>query len=80
MSGTTVNNYIVQAALENAQELIDAVKMRTIKLLSEADVAWFLNKIEEPFNPNEKLKSALRRYSEAIDGNTRKQEVSGKTI
>lgn len=74
LSGTTVNSYIVQAALASAQELIDATNMRTIKLVNEADLAWFLNKIEEPFTPNDKLKKALHRYSEFVN------ESSGKDV
>ncbi|MDE2422423.1 MAG: DUF1778 domain-containing protein [Gammaproteobacteria bacterium] len=66
LSGTTVNSFMIQVALQHAQDLIDKALMKSINLVDEADVAWFLSKIEEPFTPNEKLAKALRRYQEVI--------------
>jgi uncharacterized protein (DUF1778 family) len=77
LSGTTINNYIVQAALQQAQDLIDTTRMKAIKLVSEADVAWFLSKIEEPFKPNTKLANALRKYEARLNDNT---ENSSQTV
>lgn len=70
LSGTTVNSFIIQVALQHAQDLIDKTRMRSIKLVNDADVAWFLSKIEEPFKPNNKLENALRRYQEVLNDNT----------
>lgn len=67
LSGTTVNSFMVQVALQHAQDLIDTAKMRSIKLLDEVEAAWFLSKFEETFTPNAKLANALRRYNEAMN-------------
>ena len=68
LSGTTINSFMIQAALQHAQDLIDSAKMRSIKLVDEIEADWFLSKFEEPFAPNDKLTHALRRYNEVING------------
>lgn len=67
LSGTTVNSFMIQVALQHAQDLIDTAKMRSIKVMNEVEAAWFLSKFEEKFTPNTKLANVLRRYNEAIN-------------
>jgi uncharacterized protein (DUF1778 family) len=79
LSGTTVNSFIIQVALQHAQDLIDETRMKSIKLVNDADVAWFLSKIEEPFKPNKKLENALHKYQEVLHDKSRTRGIN-KTV
>lgn len=62
MVGATVNQFVVQTALREAERIID--QERVIRL-SARDAGMFIRALENPPPPNAKLKAALRRYEKA---------------
>ena len=62
LTGATVNQFVVQAALKEAQEVI--VREEVIRL-SPRDWNWLLDLMENPSKPNAKLKAAMKRYQKA---------------
>lgn len=62
LTGATVNQFLVQAALKEAQEVIE--RQEVIRL-SPRDWNWLLELTENPPKPNAKLKAALKRYQKA---------------
>lgn len=58
-SGSTLNQFLVQAAIEKAQAVIE--KERNIRL-SYKDAEFFFKALENPPDPNEKLKNAVKKY------------------
>jgi len=62
LSGATVNQFLVQAALKEAQAVIE--REQVIRL-SPRDWAWLLDLLEDPPEPSPALKAALERYRKA---------------
>ena len=62
LTGATVNQFLVQSALKEAQAVIE--REETIRL-SPRDWHWLLDLIENPPKPNAKLKAAMKRYQNA---------------
>jgi len=63
--GATLNQFVVQAALTEAQRVIE--RERVIHLSSN-DAAFLLNLLEAPPVPNARLRKALQNYkSRALD-------------
>ena len=62
LTGATVNQFLVQAALKEAQEVIE--RQEVIRL-SPRDWNWLLDLMENPPKPNARLKAALKRYRKA---------------
>ena len=62
LTGATVNQFLVQSALKEAQAVIEREE---IIRLSPRDWNWLLELIENPPKPNTKLKSAMKRYQRA---------------
>ena len=60
MVGSTVNQFIVQTALREAERIIE--QERVIRL-STQDAAAFLAALDNPPPPNDKLKAALQDYA-----------------
>jgi len=65
LSGTTLNSFVIQAALEKAQRIIDREKMIH---LSRNDVAMLLDLLENPAPPNAALTKAFERFKNARNG------------
>ncbi len=63
ISGATLNQFLVQAALEKAQIIIE--KNRTIKLSTQSAKVFF-DAIENPPTPKGKLKRAMKTYKESF--------------
>ncbi len=63
ITGATLNQFLVQAALEKANAVIE--KESTIKL-SLASATAFFDAIENPPAPNRSLIDAVRRYKEKM--------------
>ena len=61
-SGSSLNQFLVQAAIEKAQTVIE--KERNIKL-SYKDAEVFFEALENPPEPNKKLKDAVRKYKKS---------------
>ena len=62
LSGATINQFLVQSALKEAQAVIE--REQVIRM-SARDWDWMLNLLENPPAPNAKLKAALDRYKQA---------------
>ena len=62
LTGATVNQFLVQAALKEAQTVIER---EDLIRLSARDWDWLLDLMENPPKPNAKLKAALKRYQKA---------------
>ncbi|QXP83813.1 DUF1778 domain-containing protein [Methylococcus sp. ANG] len=62
LTGSTVNQFLVQAALKEAQAVIEREE---VIRLSARDWDWLLDLMENPPEPNAKLKAALDRYEKA---------------
>lgn len=62
LTGATVNQFLVQAALKAAQEVIE---LHEVIRLSPRDWNWLLDLMEKPPKPNARLKAALKRYQKA---------------
>ena len=62
LTGATVNQFLVQSALKEAQAVIE--REQVIRL-SGADWNWMLELLDNPPEPNEKLKAAMERYRQA---------------
>lgn len=69
LSGATVNQFLVQSALKEAQAIIEREE---VIRLSPRDWEWLLDLMENPPKPNAKLKAAMKRYQKAQhdDANT----------
>lgn len=65
LSGATVNQFLVQAALKEAQAVIER---EDVIRLSPRDWNWLLDLTENPSEPNAKLKAAMKRYQKAKSG------------
>lgn len=65
LTGSTLNQFLVQSALKEAQAVIEREKV--IRLLQE-DWDWVLALLDNPPEPNSTLKTAVERYSEAKRG------------
>lgn len=62
MVGATVNQFVVQTALREAERIIE--QERVIRL-SARDAEAFFHALENPPPPNAKLEAALKRYLDA---------------
>ena len=62
LSGATVNQFLVQSALKEAQAVIEREE---VIRLSPRDWTWLLDLMENPPKPNAKLKAAMKRYRKA---------------
>jgi uncharacterized protein (DUF1778 family) len=62
LTGATVNQFLVQAALKEAQSVIER---EGVIRLSARDWTWLLELLENPPRPNAKLKAAIKRYRKA---------------
>jgi uncharacterized protein (DUF1778 family) len=63
LTGSTVNQFLVQAALERARAVIEEESI--IRLSGESSEVFF-EAIENPPEPNEKLKAAFRAHRERL--------------
>ena len=59
LTGATVNQFLVQSALKEAQAVIEREE---VIRLSSRDWSWLLDLMENPPKPNAKLKAAIKRY------------------
>ena len=63
ISGATPNQFLVQAALEKAQMIIEKDKIINLSLRS---ANLFFDAIEKPPTPNKKLKEAMEAYKKSF--------------
>lgn len=61
--GATLNQFLIQAALEKAENIIERDK---IVYLSKEDIEIFFNALDNPPPPNKNLIDAFKNYSQKI--------------
>ena len=59
ITGATLNQFIVQAALKEAQQILEAERVIN---LSEKDAEMVFSLLENPPTPNENLKQAVEKH------------------
>lgn len=62
LSGATINQFLVQSALKEAQAVIE--REQVIRM-SARDWGWMLGLLENSPKPNARLKAAMKRYQKA---------------
>ena len=62
LTGATVNQFLVQSALKEAQAVIER---QEVVRLSPRGWNWLLDLMENPPRPNARLKAAMKRYRKA---------------
>lgn len=67
LKGATLNQFLVQAALERAEQIIDR---ETVISLTRKDAAMLLTLLENPAKPNERLVKAFERYRNGLQNGT----------
>lgn len=63
LTGATVNQFLVQAALKEAQAVIEREE---VLRLSSREWNWLLELVEAPPKPNKQLQAALKKYGKAL--------------
>ncbi len=66
LSGATLNQFMVQAALKEAKKIIEDERLI---ILSVSDAEKVFSLIENPPAPNTRLKSAMRKHKEFFSEN-----------
>ena len=66
LTGATVNQFLVQSALKEAQAVIEREE---VIRLSPRDWNWLLDLMENPPQPNAKLQAAMKHYQDAKQNN-----------
>ena len=61
--GTTLNQFLVQAALEKAETIVEKEKVVT---LGKRDSQIFFDALENPKLPNKKLQNAFSNYNNKV--------------
>ena len=61
--GATLNQFLIQAALEKAENIIEKDK---VIYLSKNDAQVFFEALDNPPEPNEKLRNAFKNYKKKI--------------
>ncbi len=67
LTGATINQFVLQAALEKADLVIERERRIAV---TEADAAMIMALLENPSAPNEKLAALLANYKEKVDNGT----------
>jgi uncharacterized protein (DUF1778 family) len=76
LTGATVNQFLVQAALEKANQVID--RARLIKITNE-DAAMLIALLETPSTPNAALARAFERHKNKAENEQEKRSGSRRT-
>lgn len=61
--GSTLNQFLIQSALEKAEKIIEKEKIIS---LGKKDAKVFFSSLEDPPEPNKKLKKAFVNYKEKV--------------
>jgi uncharacterized protein (DUF1778 family) len=76
LTGATVNQFLVQAALEKADRIID--RERTIRLTAQ-DAALLITLLDQPSKPNVALTRAFKRFKNKDDDGKSPGSIKQKT-
>jgi uncharacterized protein (DUF1778 family) len=75
LTGATINQFVLQAALEKANWVIEGEPGIT---LNEADAAMILEMLENPSRPNAALTKAFERYQTRVENGTLYNRIASK--
>jgi uncharacterized protein (DUF1778 family) len=68
LSGATINQFVVQAAVDRADEILERER---VTRLTARDAEWLLNILDKPPRPpTGKLQRALKHYQKATRGDS----------
>lgn len=59
MVGSTINQFVTQAALEKAEQIVEKERMLA---MSQETTAWFFDLLDHPAEPSQPLVEAFSRY------------------
>lgn len=76
LTGATLNQFMVQAALEKAEKIIDREKTL---YFSTADAAMFIKMLDNPSPPNAALTRAFERFKEREIENGNQSHATGNS-
>ena len=65
LTGATLNQFLIQSALEKAEKVIE--RERFIRISGQSAAAFF-EAVENPPKPTQRLKKAISAYKESFDG------------
>ncbi|WP_256079692.1 DUF1778 domain-containing protein [Massilia sp. YIM B04103] len=74
LTGATLNQFLVQAAVEKADKIID--RERAIRFTAE-DAAMFIHMLDNPRPPNEAVTRAFERLRKVEDGSNSNSAEQG---
>jgi uncharacterized protein (DUF1778 family) len=61
--GSTVNQFVVQTAYQEAQRVVDR---ETVLRLSQKDARQVLSLLDNPPKPNKRLKAAVKKFKDTV--------------
>jgi uncharacterized protein (DUF1778 family) len=64
LTGATVNQFVVQSALEKAEEVLDRER---VIFLSAKETAMLVAMLDNPSKPDKALAAAFERYKQRVD-------------
>lgn len=72
--GVSLDDFVVQAALEKADAIID--REETI-WYSREDAEWLISLLDSPAQPNAKLSLAFERYKTKVNDGSLREDAAG---
>lgn len=66
LTGTTMNGFVIQAALEKAQKIVER---ESRIMITRNDAVMLLNLLDNRRKPNEAMDRAFKRFTEEENGN-----------
>ena len=76
LSGATLNQFLIQAAVKEADRIID--RELTVQITAE-DAALFIRMLDNPRPPNEAMKRAYERYKTKVRNGTLRYRAGSDT-
>ena len=76
LTGATLNQFLVQAALEKADKIIDRER---VIVFSREDAALFVELLDNPRSANDKLVRAFERHKNKVQHGTLDSTADGST-
>lgn len=74
LAGVSLDDFVVQAALEKAGAIID--REETIRY-SQEEAEWLIRLLDSPAQPNAKLSQAFERYKNKVNDGSLREDPEG---
>ncbi len=74
LTGVSLDDFVIQAALEKAGAIID--REETI-WYSREDAEWLIGLLDSPAQPNAKLSQAFERYKNKVNDGSLREDTDG---